>query len=514
MTASVKTASVALCQACEIVRSALTSGRNAIVSDSAAAKPIQSGASGANPKAAANVQDPESLFSGRDAVSARVGQGKALRRQVPREKLGECTIKRRDPIALLDASNAGRVEELIPVRYGRMLANPFAFYRGGAPLFAHDLSALPHSGVHVQLGGDAHLANFGLFASPERRILFGPNDFDETLPGPFDWDVRRLAASFVIAARERGFPTRGQRAVVRRLCETFRRRITDFSRMDTLDVWYHQFDADTMLATADSETERRKEQMVIDKARVQSSRSVMTRSTELVNGKIRIKDVPPLVYHVPLASHVEQKQYNAQVRRFFADYRLTLPDDRRALFDRYELVDVAIRVVGIGSVGTRCYEALFMADGESPLFLQLKEARASALEGYLPASRFPNHGQRVVNGQRLLQSASDIFLGWSNMHHTGNDFYVRQLRDMKGAFDFSTFDLEDLGEYAVSCAHALAHSMAKAGDPALLTGYVGKSDAFDASIERFALAYADQNEADWEALKKAAKTGRIQAVRE
>jgi uncharacterized protein (DUF2252 family) len=464
--------------------------------------------------AVTSAQDPALLFSGRDAVAARIGKGKALRREVPRDMLGHCKIKRRDPIALLDASNAGRVEALIPVRYGRMLANPFAFYRGAAPLFAHDLSTLPHSNATVQLGGDAHLANFGLFASPERRILFGPNDFDETLPGPFDWDVRRLATSFVIAARERGFPARAQRAVVRRLCETFRRRLADFSRMDTLDVWYHQFDADTMLAIADSEAERRKEQAVIDKARLQSSRSVLTRTTEVVDGKLRIKDVPPLVYHVPLASHLEQKQYNAQVRRFFADYRLTLPDDRRALFDRYELVDVAIRVVGIGSVGTRCYEALFMADGESPLFLQLKEARASALEGYLPASRYPNHGQRVVNGQRLLQSASDIFLGWSNMHHTGNDFYVRQLRDMKGAFDFSTFEVDDLDEYAVSCARALSHSMAKAGDPALLSGYVGKSKAFDESIVRFALVYADQNEADWEALKKAVRNGRVQAISE
>jgi uncharacterized protein (DUF2252 family) len=287
-----------------------------------------------------------------------------------------------------------------------------------------------------------------------------------------------------------------------------------FSAMDTLDVWYFQYDAASMLADATSVAERRKEQQVIDKASQRSSRTVLTRTTEFVNGKTRIKDVPPLVYHVPLANRHEQKQYEAQVRRFFADYRLTLPDDRRALFDRYELVDVAIRVVGIGSVGTRCYEALFMADGDSPLFLQLKEARASALEGFLPASHYANHGQRVVNGQRLLQSASDIFLGWSKMHHTGNDFYVRQLRDMKGAFDFSVFDIEDLQQYAVSCAHALAHAMAKAGDPALITGYAGKSAVFDDSIEQFALAYADQNEADWTALKQAAKSGRIQAISE
>ncbi|HXZ08596.1 MAG TPA: DUF2252 domain-containing protein, partial [Paraburkholderia sp.] len=446
---------------------------------SAASKRSEPATEGANPKTMTALEDPSTMFAGRGSLAERIAKGKAARRVVSRADLAKCRIGDRDPLALLEASNVGRVAELIPIRYGRMVQNPFAFYRGAAPLMAFDLSKLPHSAVNVQLGGDAHLANFGLFASPERRILFGPNDFDETLPGPFDWDVRRLASSFVIAARERGFATRDQRSVVRRLCQTFRQQIANFSVMDTLDVWYYQFQAESMLAIADTEQERRKEQAVIDKARQQSSRSVLSHSTEMVNGKLRIKEVPPLVYHVPLESPHDQKQYDAQVRRFFADYRLTLPDDRRALFDRYELVDVAIRVVGVGSVGTRCYEALFMADGECPLFLQLKEARASVLEDYLPPSRFPNHGQRVVNGQRLLQSASDIFLGWSKMRHTGNDFYVRQLRDMKGAFDFTSFDVEDLSEYAASCAHALAHSMAKAGDPALLTGYVGKSSAFD-----------------------------------
>jgi uncharacterized protein (DUF2252 family) len=463
---------------------------------------------------AAQEEDPSTLFAGRGLLAARIEQGKAARKKAPRIQLANCKVAERDPIALLDASNVGRVAELIPIRYGRMVANPFAFYRGAAPLMAHDLSKLPHSDVIVQLGGDAHLANFGLFASPERRVLFGPNDFDETLPGPFDWDVRRLASSFVIAARERGFAVRDQRAVVRRLCETFRQRIAEFSKMDTLDIWYHQFGAESMLAIADSLEERRKEAAVIEKAKQQSSRSVMSHTTELINGKPRIKDAPPLVYHIPLESPHDHKLYDALVRRFFADYRLTLPDDRRALFDRYELVDVAIRVVGVGSVGTRCYVALFMADGQSPLFLQLKEARASVLEGYLTPSRYPNHGQRVVNGQRLLQSASDIFLGWSKMRHTEHDFYVRQLRDMKGAFDFTTFDVEDLAEYAVSCAHALAHSIAKAGDPAVINGYVGKSDAFDEAIVRFALAYAEQNEADWTVLKAAVKAGRIQVIRD
>ncbi|MGF6300179.1 MULTISPECIES: DUF2252 family protein [Paraburkholderia] len=334
--------------------------------ESAAAKRKEHATEPADPMTLAAQEDPSTLFAGRGSLTSRIEQGKAARRKVPRAKLADCKIDNRDPIALLDASNVGRVTELIPIRYGRMVANPFAFYRGAAPLMAYDLSKLPHSNLIVQLGGDAHLANFGLFASPERRILFGPNDFDETLPGPFDWDMRRLATSFVIAARERGLATRDQRGVVRRLCETFRQRIAEFSRMDTLDVWYYQFKAASMLAIADSTEERRKELAVIDKARQQSSRSVTTHVTELVNGKLRIKDVPPLVYHVPLASPRDHAQYDALVRHFFADYRLTLPDDRRALFDRYELVDVAIRVVGIGSVGTRCYEALFTVMGSSP----------------------------------------------------------------------------------------------------------------------------------------------------
>jgi hypothetical protein len=290
--------------------------------------------------------------------------------------------------------------------------------------------------------------------------------------------------------------------------------MNEFSTMDTLDVWYYQFGADNILAIADSVAERRKEEAVISKARLQSSRLVMSHATELVNGKLRIKDEPPRVYHFPLENQKKAQQSDDMVRRFFAEYRLTLPLERRALFDRYELVDMAMRVVGVGSVGTRCYEALFMADGQCPLFLQVKEARASALEGYLPVSKFGNHGQRVVTGQRLLQSASDIFLGWSKMRATGSDFYVRQLRDMKGAFNINTFNANDLSEYAVSCGHALAHSIAKASDPALILGYLGKSDAFSKAIQQFALAYAERNEADWSVLKKAVKSGRVKALRE
>ena len=458
--------------------------------------------------------DMSKLFGGRGTRESRVEAGKAARQRVPRAQLATCTLVERDPIALLEKSNEGRLPNLIPIRYGRMLANPFAFYRGAASLMAFDLAKLPNTEITVQLSGDAHLANFGLFASPERHVLFGPNDFDETLPGPFDWDVRRLAASFVIAARERGFKQSDQRAIVRRLCAKFREQIAGFSTMDTLDIWYYQFAAENMLAIADTALERKKEKAVINKARTQSSRTAMSHATELVNGRLRIKDEPPLVHHFPMENREQAKQFDELVRRFLAEYRHTLPADRCALLDRYELVDMAVRVVGVGSVGTRCFEALFMADGQCPLFLQIKEANVSVLEAYLPPSRFANHGQRVVNGQHLLQSASDIFLGWSRISTMGKDFYVRQLRDMKGAFDFASFDGSDLSEYAVSCGHALAHSIAKAGDPALVLGYVGKSDAFDEAIADFAQAYAERNEADWAGLKAAVKGGRVQVVRE
>jgi uncharacterized protein (DUF2252 family) len=452
------------------------------------------------------------LFTGRGSIASRIEAGKAARKATPRKALAEFKPSIRDPIALLEASNAGRVAELVPIRYGRMVASPFAFYRGAAPLMADDLAQRPHSKVIAQLCGDAHLANFGLFASPERRVLFGLNDFDETLPGPFEWDVKRLAASFVIAARERGFSARQQRQVVRILCASWRKQMAYFSGMDTLDVWYHQFTGDAMLAMASSVSQRKKEQATISKAISRTSRDMATQSIDMVNGKLRIRDLPPLTYHYKAKNPGDANKFDKAVRQLFSEYRATLVEDRRVLFDRYELVDVAVRVVGVGSVGTRCYVALFMADGENPLFLQVKEARASVLESHLAKSQFPNHGQRVVIGQRLLQSSSDIFLGWGEPKVSGNHFYVRQLRDMKGSFDFESFSPQDLNEYAESCAYALARAMSKAGDPALIHGYVGKSAEFDEAIEDFAVSYAEQNEADWSALKAAVKAGRVKAV--
>jgi uncharacterized protein (DUF2252 family) len=451
-------------------------------------------------------------FEGRGPIEARRRAGRAARDRTPRSALGEFKCGRRDPIALLERSNAGRIAELVPIRHGRMVASPFAFFRGAAVLMAHDLSQLPNSGVGVQLCGDAHLANFGLFGSPERRVLFGINDFDETLPGPFDWDVRRLAASLVIAARDRGHGARHQRRAVRQMCASFREGLGRCLELDTLETWYRQMTAQDMLALASTSGDRKRENEVVEHARVRDSRSLAGHATETVGGKLRIRDVQPLTYHYPAKSKREAARFDSVVRRFFADYRRTLPEDRRVLFDRFRLVDSAVRVVGVGSVGTRCYVSLFVADGETPLFLQVKEARSSVLETYLPRSAYENRGRRVVVGQRLLQPTSDIFLGWARSSASGIDFYVRQLRDMKGAFDVATFTPPELDDYARACGQALAIAMSKAGDPAPIAGYVGKSDAFDHAMVRFAFAYADQNEADWKTFLAAVRSGRLPAT--
>jgi len=452
------------------------------------------------------------LAAGRASFKERVAAGKAARAKTPRETLGHFPGAKRDPVSILAASDAGRVPELVPLRYGRMLASPFAFYRGAAPIMAHDLAGLPRSRVQVQLCGDAHLANFGLFASAERRELFGVNDFDETLPGPFDWDLRRLAASLAIAARDRGFGRGVQREAVRRLCTTWRRRLAEFSEMDALERWYYRYSAEQMVAAAGSRTERRHVQSVIDAAKQRTSRAMLGQATEVAaDGRLRIRDEPPLHMHLG-RSQKARKAFAAEIQRLLARYRQTLTNNRRALFERFELVDLAQRVVGVGSVGTRCYVALLVAEGDTPLFLQIKEARASVLEPYLGRSRCPSHGQRVVSGQRLVQSETDVFLGWTRAAST-RDFYVRQLRDRKGAFDIENFDAEDFYAYAGFCASALALSMSRAGDPAMLRGYVGRSEAFDDAVVRFAMAYAEQNEADWRALKAAVRARRVQAIR-
>ena len=453
---------------------------------------------------------------GRGTLQQRFEMGRNARQSCSRSALALHKPGERDAVALIQASNQGRVAELLPVRHGRMLASPFAFFRGAAMLMAYDLAQTPRCPVTVQLCGDAHLSNFGLFASPERRLLFGINDFDETVPGPFDWDVRRLAASFVVASRERGFKKLAIEEIVQTLLDTYHRQMLEFAEMDTLDVWYHQMTADILLRLGGAD---KHEKAAIDKARAKgSSRELVGQAVEWVDGpsglEMRIKDTPPWVYHQPAASTREISQFERGIQSFFVQYRNSLTDDRQALMDRYELMDVAVKVPGVGSVGTRCFVALFAADGHHPLFLQFKQARDSALQGPLGLAAAAHNGQRIVNGQRLCQAASDIFLGWASSRSLGAEFYVRQLRDMKGALDVTAFNVEAMQDYARACGYALARSQARAGDPALIAGYIGKSHAFDAALLRHALAYADQNEADYAALQKAVKSGVLQAIEE
>ena len=450
---------------------------------------------------------------GRGTLAQRFEQGRLTRQSCPRSALGLHDSGGRDPLALLAASNHGRVAELLPTRFGRMLASPFAFYRGAAMLMAHDLALTPRCNVTVQLCGDAHLSNFGLFASPERRLLFGLNDFDETVPGPFDWDVRRLAASFVIACGELGFKKSAAESIVQTLLDTYHQQILKFAEMDTLDVWYYQMTSETLLKLGGAS---KLEKAAIEKARAKGSRELVKNAVEWVDGpagqEMRIKDEPPWVYHEAGATAREIGKFESNIQSFFEQYRSSLNNDRQALFDRYELMDVAVKVPGIGSVGTRCFVALFAADGHHPLFLQFKQARDSVLMGPLGLKAHAHNGQRIVDGQRLCQASSDIFLGWASSKAMGAEFYVRQLRDMKGALDVTLFNAADMSDYAQACGYALARAQAKAGDPALIAGYIGKSHAFDEAIARHAFAYAEQNEADYMALKTAVKNGTVQAL--
>lgn len=441
-----------------------------------------------------------------------MARGKAARHAVPRETLGQFRPGRRDAVALLEASHEGRVPELKAIRYGRMLADPFAFFRGGALLMAQDLADLPHSAMHTQLCGDAHLNNFGLFASPERTLLFDINDFDETLPGPFDWDLRRLAASFAIAAEVQGEDEAVQRGLIDTLIDAYRDRMRRFAAMDVLDLWYYRLTSETLLELSGDDDQ---ELEVIRKARRKTSAMFASQATErLADGRWNIRDAPPFVYHCDVATDRELARFRAGLPHLLADYRGSLASERRELFDRYELHDVAVKVPGVGSVGRRCFIALFVASGQHPLFLQFKEAADSVLELPLGRSREAHDGERIVHGQRLMQAASDIFLGWAGSEAFGVEFYVRQLRDMKASFDVAKFKRRDFHEFAEACGYALARAHAKAGCPDELLGYIGRSNALSEAMQKFGLAYRQQNEADWQALSRAAAAGRVPAERD
>ena len=439
--------------------------------------------------------------------SERIAMGRALRDEVPRQAHTDWQPRpdRRDVIGILEESNLGRVPDLIPIRYGRMLANPFAFLRGSAALMAYDLAATPTSGIRVQACGDCHLANFGLFATPERNLVFDLNDFDETLPAPWEWDVKRLAASFVVAGRANRLADRSNEAAVRVLARSYRTHLREYAKMRVLDVWYSRLDDKMLIDSAPNVEAREYRKRVAAKARASIAEYLFPKITDLKDGHRRIVDKPPLMYHLPEQSDTEER-----LHKILAAYRDSLPAHLHKLFNHYRFEDFAFKVVGVGSVGTRCFAVLFMADSDDPLLLQAKEARPSVLEPYAEASKFDHHGQRIVVGQRLMQSASDMFLGWM----TGGDgthYYMRQLRDMKFSIPLDAFEAQGLARYAEVCGWVLARAHAKGGDAALISGYLGKSDAFDQALGKFALAYADQTEKDHAALVNAVESGRLQA---
>jgi uncharacterized protein (DUF2252 family) len=438
----------------------------------------------------------------------RLAAGHALRDSIPRRSHAAWNppAKGRDPIAILEKSNEERLQELVPIRYGRMLASPFTFLRGSAGLMAYDLAtATPSTGLRVQACGDCHLLNFGMFATPERNLVFDLNDFDETLPAPWEWDLKRLAVSFTVAARDNKLSDEDGREAVLECGRTYREKLREYSRMSALEVWYTRLDMEDLIAMAPDEKTRKYRQQMVDKARQRVGENLFPKMVGQVAGRHRFVDQPPILYHVAEADLEERLQEGLE------DYRQSLSDERRILFDRHRLEDFALRVVGIGSVGTRCFIGLFFDEDSHPLILQFKEACRSVLEPYAGKSQYDNQGQRVVMGQRLMQSSSDIFLGWVRGRH-GYDFFVRQLRDMKMSIPIEGISAGLLKRYAGFCGGVLARAHAKSGDASSISGYLGKSDTFDQALGEFALAYADQNEQDHAALVKAVSSGRVEAL--
>jgi uncharacterized protein (DUF2252 family) len=457
----------------------------------------------------------------------RATRGRAARAECPRSShAGFELADSRDPVAILEAQAPSRVPELVPVRYGRMLVSPFTFYRGAAAIMANDLATTPRSGLDAQLCGDAHLANFGGYASPERTLVFDLNDFDETLPGPFEWDVKRLAASFEVAGRDRDFTTKERTTAVLSAVGSYRAWMHKLAAARNLDVWYARLDAEALelnLRERGAGRQAAKVEQAADKARTKDSLKAFAKLTREVDDEPRIVSDPPLIVPVAeLAAEVglTTDEIEAPLHHLFREYRRTLGADRRHLLEEFRWVDLARKVVGVGSVGTRCWIVLLLGrDGDDPLFLQVKEAQPSVLEPYLGASPYANHGERVVVGQRLMQATSDIFLGWvrseadATLDGAARDFYIRQLWDWKTSADLDTILPLGLELYGEVCGFLLARAHARSGDRIAIASYLGKGDTFDRALLEFARAYADQNERDYAALVEAARAGRIE-VRE
>jgi len=455
-----------------------------------------------------------------DPTSAdqRAAAGKAARADAPRSSHGawQPAAHRRDPVALLEDQAQDRVPELVPIFYGRMLTSPFSFFRGGAAIMAMDLADTPRSGLNVQLCGDAHLSNFGVFAAPDRRLVLDVNDFDETLPGPWEWDVKRLAASFAIAGRDRGFGPKATGKTVRSAVRAYREAMREFAGMRNLDVWYARFDVEPLLADMVVPARLKAARKNVAKAHKKNSLKAFDRLVRVVDGEPQLISDPPLL--VPareLLSKTQMEEFEERMLELLGSYRESLKDDRRHLFDSYRFVDLARKVVGVGSVGTRAWVFLMTGrDGQDPLFLQAKEAVASVLEPYVGTSQYENHGERVVHGQWLMQAASDILLGWLpavGFDGRQRDFYMRQLWDGKRSIDVESLSPEGLALYARVCGWTLARAHARSGDRIAIASYLGKSDRFDRASAEFSELYADQNALDYAALAEAAKSGRIEA---
>ena len=468
------------------------------------------------PTTTASASSPERL-----TVRERAALGKAARAAVPRGSHGEYepVAGRFDPVALLERQSATRVPELVPIRYGRMIESPFRFYRGAAGIMAADLAGTASTGIRAQLCGDAHLLNFRLLASPERRLMFDINDFDETLPGPWEWDVKRLAASLVIAGRENGFNDRERAAIVRGTVRSYREQMRGFALMGNLDVWYARIDTDSLQAMVTHQLDARRGRMVartLDNARSRDNVQAFDKLTRLVDGERRITAAPPLIVPVAdLLPDLERGRLERSIRALIARYSTSLQEDHRHLLNQFRLADMARKVVGVGSVGTRCWIVLLLGkDGADPLLIQVKEADTSVLAEHVGASEYPNQGRRVVVGQRLMQAASDILLGWERakgIDGQTRDFYIRQLRDWKGIAEPRTMLPEGLGMFGQLCGATLARAHARSADRIAIAAYLGSGDAFDKALARFAESYADQNERDHQALVDAVNSSRVPA---
>jgi uncharacterized protein (DUF2252 family) len=452
---------------------------------------------------------------------------------------------RADPVSLLEQQNIAREPDLVPVRHGRMMVSPFTFYRGAAKIMAADLTSTPVAGLEAQLCGDAHLSNFGLFASPERRLMFDLNDFDETLPGPFEFDVKRMAASFLIAGRNNGFAKADSLAATRASVTAYREAMATFAAMPTMDIWYAHLDEDRLTKeilgeaaksvkkakagkqpkgarkgakAKDAQTKltAKRALKIAEKAHTRDSLQALSKLGEVAGGTYRIVSQPPIVIparDLAAAYGLSPEEVTRAIQEQFRSYRATLQQDRRMLLERFQIVDIARKVVGVGSVGTRAFIVLLQGrDAQDPLFLQVKEATSSVLEEHLRKSRHRHHGERVVHGQRTMQAVSDIFLGWTKGLDTSRHFYWRQLRDMKGSVTIETMRPLGLTFYAGICGWTLARAHARSGDPIAISAYLGDGDAFDRAITGFSARYADQNEQDYEAFIKAVRSGRLDAL--